>query len=85
MKTIKAVVQSGTGLHARPASQLVAEASKYESEIQIAKGETSVNAKSIFGILSLSAQTGDEVMISVEGSDEEAAITGIAKLFEEGL
>lgn len=85
MKSLNAIVQSGTGLHARPASQLVAEATKYESEINIAKGDNTANAKSIFGILSLSAETGDQVVITAEGSDEEAAILGIQKLFDEGL
>lgn len=85
MKSINAIVQSGTGLHARPASQLVAEAAKYESDINILKGEHAVNAKSIFGILSLSAETGDKVTVTAEGTDEDAAIAGIQKLFDEGL
>lgn len=40
-----------TGLHARPASQLVKRAEKYKSNLQIIKGERIVNPKSIFNIL----------------------------------
>ncbi len=85
MKSIHVIVQSGTGLHARPASLLVSEAGKYESEITVEKDNVSVNAKSIFGILSLSAATGDAITIKADGPDENSAIEGIQKLFDDGL
>ncbi|MGX8797305.1 HPr family phosphocarrier protein [Fusibacter sp. JL298sf-3] len=85
MKSIEVTVQSGTGLHARPASLLVAEATKYESDITVNREGASANAKSIFGILSLSASTGDTITVIAEGNDETQAIEGIQKLFDEGL
>lgn len=78
-------MKSATGLHARPASVLVGEASKFECEVIVDKGGTRVNAKSIFGILSLGAVTGDEILVSTEGVDEEKAIESMQKLFDEGL
>ena len=49
------------------------------------KDNVSVNAKCIFGILCLSAATGDAITIKADGPDENSAIEGIQKLFDEGL
>ena len=62
------------GLEARPIAELVQIASKYESRIYIEIGEKRVNAKSIMGMMSLSLDNGDELIISAEGGDEEAAL-----------
>jgi len=85
LKQLAVRVQSETGLHARPASQFVTEASKYSSEIKVQKNEKCVNGKSIMGILGLCVNTGDEIIIIADGEDEEQAIEGINFLFEGGL
>ncbi|MBF4693161.1 HPr family phosphocarrier protein [Fusibacter ferrireducens] len=85
MKDFSVTVNSATGLHARPASQLVSEASKFQSEIKLIKGETSVSAKSIMGVLGLGVLTGDKVRITADGADEHDAIKALEALFESGL
>ena len=85
MKTIEVKVQSETGLHARPASLLVSEASKYASEIKLIKNEKAVNGKSIMGVLSLAVTTGETLLITVEGQDEDNAIECLRDLFDNGL
>lgn len=85
MKTIEVIVQSETGLHARPASILVSEASKYSSEIKLIKNEKAVNGKSIMGVLSLAVTTGETLMITVDGQDEDHAIECLRALFDKGL
>lgn len=85
MKEFSVVVKSETGLHARPASQFVSEASKFSSEIYLTKGETRVNAKSIMGVLGLGVLTGDLINVIAQGNDEEEAILSIKKLFDGGL
>ena len=55
-----------TGLHARPASQLVKRAEKYKSNLQIIKGERIVNPKSIFNILAAGMGKGLTVTVCVE-------------------
>ncbi len=77
----KIKVSNKLGLHARPATMLVKEASKYESEIKIIKKTTEVNAKSIMGLLVLAAGKGTDLEIQAEGEDEEQAVEAIAKLF----
>lgn len=70
-------IQLENGLEARPVALLVQEASKYESVIYIQSGEKRVNAKSIMGMMSLGLDNGEVLEVSAEGTDEEAAVTGI--------
>lgn len=70
-------IQLENGLEARPVALLVQEASKYESIIYIQSGEKRVNAKSIMGMMSLGLDNGEVLEVSAEGTDEEAAVTGI--------
>ncbi|CAA7603012.1 Phosphotransferase system, HPr histidine phosphorylation site [Acididesulfobacillus acetoxydans] len=66
-------ITNSTGLHARPASNLVENASKFKSKITIEKEGRSVDAKSILGILSLGANKGSRIRLTTEGEDEEQA------------
>ena len=55
------LISNPTGLHARPASDFILEAKKYQSTVTIAKkGEPSVNGKSIMKILHLCVNGPDE-------------------------
>jgi phosphocarrier protein len=71
------------GLHARAASRLVNCASGYASEIRIVKGTRAVNAKSIMGVLTLAAAKGAELVIEVEGADQQQALEALTTLIEE--
>ena len=85
VKEFSITVNSATGLHARPASQLVSEASKFQSEIKLNKGDVSANGKSIMGVLGLGVLTGDTISITAEGADENEAVKALEALFEAGL
>ena len=76
-KNIK--IQIPTGLEARPVAVLVQIASKYESSIFIESGTKKVNAKSIMGMMTLGLNAGESVVVSAEGTDEQAAIENIEK------
>ncbi|MCU1527081.1 MAG: phosphotransferase [Frondihabitans sp.] len=65
-------VASSSGLHARPASLFVQTVTASGHSVTIAKGDKSVNAASILGLLGLGVNTGDEVNLTVEGDDAEA-------------
>lgn len=82
MKRTVVIIDNPSGLHARPASLLVAQAQKYASQIIIEKGDASINGKSIIGILGLGVVKGDEIHLICEGEDEEVAIEGMKKVFE---
>jgi phosphotransferase system HPr (HPr) family protein len=68
------------GLHARPAAEIVQEASKYESEIKIIniKESITVSAKVVMELLLLGAFCGTELLIEATGKDEEEAVKNIA-------
>ena len=66
-------------LDARPAAELVALASRYESSVYIACGNKRVNAKSIMGMMSLALPVGAELSVTIDGADEEAAMDAVWK------
>lgn len=71
------VLQIESGLHARPASELVKVASRFDSEIRLIKDGEEFNAKSIMGLLSLGAVKGDVFTIIAEGLDAREAVENI--------
>lgn len=75
-------INNETGLHARPASQLVKKAGKFESKIEIITGNKEVNAKSIMGIMSLGLGKGDEIILRAAGDDAEAALETLVEFLE---
>lgn len=70
-------VNLSTGLEARPVAQLVQVASQFNSEIYVEVGEKRVNAKSIMGMMTLGLDAGEEVVLTANGEDEEAAMNSI--------
>ncbi|MBN2910353.1 HPr family phosphocarrier protein [Polycladomyces sp. WAk] len=75
-------IQHPSGLHARPASLLVQEASKFESKITLVKAEKEVDAKSLLGVMSLAVKQGDEITIRAEGADAEQAVSALVDRLE---
>ena len=74
------------GIHARPATRLVNEAMKYESEILMESMGKTVNLKSIMGVMSLGIYRGENVKIKINGADQTEAMEGIINfLTSEGL
>ena len=82
MKKVKVILNNETGLHARPASMFIKEASKYSSEIKVIKDEKEYNGKSIMGVLSMGAGKGSKLTIAAEGADENEAVKGLEKLID---
>ncbi|WP_254714823.1 HPr family phosphocarrier protein [Natranaeroarchaeum aerophilus] len=69
------------GLHARPASKFVETANEYDSEITVKpEGGDAVNAASMLAVTGLGAKSGDEVLLTADGPDEEDAIEAVAKV-----
>ena len=75
-----------TGLHARPASDFVMLAKKYESKITICKeGGEPVNAKSVVRLLAEGIGQGPKAELAAEGPDEAEAIEALAVLVASGF
>ena len=68
------------GLHARASAKFVKLASSFEAEIHVTRDGTTVDARSIMGLLMLGAGNGCSIEITAEGSDAEAAIEALSDL-----
>ena len=66
-----------TDMEARPVALLVQLASQFESNIYVEVEDKKVNAKSIMGMMTLGLDAGEEITLSANGEDEEAAMAGI--------
>ncbi len=75
----KVVIKIPTGLEARPIALLVQVASQYESNVYVECEDKKVNAKSIMGMMSLGLPAGEEVTVTIDGTDEELAMQNIEK------
>lgn len=78
-------VNNEIGLHARPASLLVKAATSYKSDIYAIMNGNKYNCKSIMNILSMGAKKGDQILIRIDGPDENKAMEAIVYLIEEDL
>ncbi|WP_277058105.1 HPr family phosphocarrier protein [Trichlorobacter lovleyi] len=73
------------GLHARASALFVKTASKFQSEVKLARETVEVNGKSIMGIMMLAASKGTKIRLTVEGSDEAEAMQTIGALIVDGF
>ena len=80
MPEITLIVNHEVGLHARPASMFVQIAAKFNSDIEVTHGETTVNAKSILAVLTLGAHKGAEIIVKAEGEDADEALSALEEL-----
>ena len=78
MVELRATVKNKLGIHARPAAYLVKASSKFEAEITFEKDGLEVNGKSIMGVMMLAAETGAEIIVRANGSDEVDAAGELA-------
>ncbi|MBQ2705418.1 MAG: HPr family phosphocarrier protein [Lachnospiraceae bacterium] len=85
MQTFTYVIKDELGIHARPAGLLVKEAKQFASTITLACGEKKAAAKGLMGVMGMAVKQGNEVTVTVEGEDEEAAATAMKAFFEANL
>ena len=76
------VIENRLGLHARPAAMFVRIASKFRSEVWVAKEAEEVNGKSIMGLMMLAAGQGSKLHLRCEGPDAEEAVRELEQLIK---
>ena len=79
------VIVNKLGLHARASALFVKTASRFTSEIKLARDGVEVNGKSIMGIMMLAASKGSTVRLTVDGADENGAMQTIGDLINNGF
>lgn len=85
MKTFDYVITDEVGIHARPAGMLVKMAKEVNSKVMVACNGKSADATKLMMLMSLGIKQGDTVTVSVEGEDEDTAVTRMETFFKENL
>lgn len=85
MKEFKYVITDPEGIHARPAGELVKAAKAFECKITLSKDGKTGDCKKIFGIMGLGVKKDNEVVLTFDGADEDAAYETINKFMHENM
>lgn len=83
MLKTKVIIQNKLGLHARATAKLVNTASRFAAESKLIKDDSQVNCKSIMGVMMLAASKGTELVLEVDGPDEQKALEAIQALIDD--
>ena len=81
----RVTIVNAKGLHARAAAKLAKLAVTFKSEITVTRGDNSVSARSIMGLMMLAAGKGAEIELSAKGPDAEQALAALAALVAGGF
>jgi phosphotransferase system HPr (HPr) family protein len=73
-------IANPSGLHARPAAEIVELVMDYDTDVTIVAGERKANAASITQLIALGASVGDEVTVSASGDDADTAIEAVLRV-----
>ncbi|MGY3260975.1 dihydroxyacetone kinase phosphoryl donor subunit DhaM [Frigoribacterium sp. 2355] len=76
-----AVLVNASGLHARPAADLVTHASRFQADVTV----NGVDAKSLLRIMGLNVGVGSTVAVMATGPDAAAAVDDLIALIEGGF
>lgn len=82
MITDQLIVKTRAGIHARPASQIVKTAQRFQSEIFFIKDNMKINGKSIMGVITLGATYNTALTVEISGPDEKEMFEAIKALFD---
>jgi phosphocarrier protein len=85
MTSRRVVVVNQLGMHARAAARFVHLATRFESQIKVARDSREMDGKSIMGLLLLAAARGTRMTITADGVDEAEAIAALSALVDSGF
>lgn len=74
------IIKNDRGLHTRPSTEIVKCASQFKSDIKLKYKKTTVNARSLLGILMLAAEKGSKIRITAIGDDAQEAVDALIDL-----
>ena len=70
------------GLHARASAKFVKLASGFDAEVSVSRDGSTVDARSIMGLMMLAAGIGSTIEISAEGAEAAQAVEALCDLVE---
>ena len=77
MITREVILKNEEGLHARPATEIAKNASKYSCDIKFDVKGKEYNAKSVIHIMSAGIKNNTQIKIICDGVDEKDALTDL--------
>ena len=85
MKQFTYIITDEAGIHARPAGLLVKAAKEFNCAVTLTKDGKTGDCKRIFGIMGLAVKAGNEITLTFDGEDEEAAYTAVTEFVKANL
>lgn len=85
MKTFSYIVKEPVGLHVRPANMLAKKCKNYRERITISSQGKKAEASRIMQVMSLGVKQGMEILVEVEGEQEERVAEEMKSFFMENL
>ncbi len=70
------------GLHARASAKFVKLASTFDAEVTVSRDGSTVDARSIMGLMMLAAGPGCQIEIVAEGPEAKPAVDALVELVE---
>ena len=70
------------GLHARASAKFVKLASTFDAEVTVSRDGSTVDARSIMGLMMLAAGIGSSIEIAAEGVEAAEAVAALCELVE---
>ncbi|WP_036236375.1 phosphoenolpyruvate--protein phosphotransferase [Martelella sp. AD-3] len=80
----KASVRVSGGLHARPISEIIRIAKRYDAEVELATGVQQASARSSLKLLLLGVKEGDTITVRGRGDDADLAVDAVSAFLERG-
>ncbi len=68
------------GLHARASAKFVRLAAGFDAEVKVSKDGSTVDARSIMGLMMLAAGPGSSIEITAEGTEAAQAVEALVEL-----
>ena len=79
------LVTNQLGMHARAAARFVKTAARYDAVVTVTRGETTIDGKSILGLLFLAAAKGSQLRIHTSGREARPALEALTRLVNDGI
>ena len=83
MPSQQVTIVNRLGLHARASAKFVQTAAGFACDIKVVRDGTSVNGKSIMGLMTLAAAKGATLELQTSGAQEDAALAALVRLIED--
>ena len=86
MKQFQYTITDPMGLHARPAGIRAKQVKGYVgTTVTVTKGDKSVNALKLMGLMSMAVKQGETVTVTIEGENEDQVCAELEQFFKENF